>query len=70
MEREIAQISSRPTDIFLKMHNLRQRDLSVEDCTAEFDQLMLKGEFEEPEEHTIARYLSGLNYEIANVVNL
>ena len=31
---------------------------------------MLKGEFEEPEEHTIARYLSGLKYEIANMVNL
>ena len=30
---------------------------------------MLKGEFEEPKEHTIARYLCGLNYEIANVIN-
>ena len=42
----------------------------MEDCTAEFDQLMLKGEFEEPEEHTIVRYLDRLNYEIANVINL
>ena len=57
-------------DIFLKMYSLRQRDLSVEDCTAESDQLMLKGEFEEPEEHTIVRYLDRLNYEITNVINL
>ena len=57
-------------DIFLKIHSLRQRDLSVEDYTTEFDQLIIKGEFEEREEHNIAWYLSGLNYEFANVVNL
>ena len=38
--------------------------MSVGDYTAKFDQLMLKCEFEEPEEHTIARYLSELKYEI------
>ena len=42
----------------------------MKDYIVEFDQLMLKGEFEELEEHTIARYLSGLKYEITNVVNL
>ena len=31
---------------------------------------MLKGELVEPEEQTIARYLGGLNYEIAKVVQL
>ena len=31
---------------------------------------MLKGEFEEPEEHIIARQLSRLKYDIENVVNL
>ena len=41
-------------DIFLKIHSLRQRDLSVEDYTTEFDQLIIKGEFEEREEHNIA----------------
>ena len=52
------------------MHSLRQRDLSVEDYTVEFDQLMLKGELNEREGHTTARYLNGLKYEILNVVNL
>ena len=42
----------------------------MEDYIVESDQLMPKGEFEEPEERTIARYLSRLNYEIAYLVNL
>ncbi|XVF64334.1 hypothetical protein PTKIN_Ptkin09bG0161100 [Pterospermum kingtungense] len=44
--------------------------MSVAEYTVEFDQLMLKGEFEEPEEHTIVRYLSGLKYDISNMVSL
>ena len=42
----------------------------MEEYTAEFDNLMLKGELVEPEEQTIARYLGGLKYEIAKVVQL
>ena len=43
--------------------------MSIEDYSGEFDQLMFKDEFEEPNEHSIVRYLSELNYEISNVVN-
>ncbi|TXG58038.1 hypothetical protein EZV62_015867 [Acer yangbiense] len=50
--------------------NFRQKDLSIAEYTAEFDNLMLKGDLMEPEEQTIARYLGGLNYEISNVVQL
>ena len=57
-------------EIFLKIHDFKQKDLSVEEYTVEFDNLMLKGELVEPEEQTIARYLGGLNYEIAKVVQL
>ena len=57
-------------DVFMKIHNLRRKTLSVEEYTTEFDNLMLKSELEEPEEHSIARYLGGLNFEIASVVNL
>ncbi|XP_065017690.1 transposon Tf2-1 polyprotein [Musa acuminata AAA Group] len=57
-------------EIFLKIHDFKQKDLSVEEYTAEFDNLMLKGELVEPEEQTIARYLGGLKYEIAKVVQL
>ena len=37
-------------EIFLKIHDFKQKDLSVEEYTAEFDNLMLKGELVEPEE--------------------
>ncbi|KAK0572232.1 hypothetical protein LWI29_028221 [Acer saccharum] len=57
-------------DIFLKINNFRQRDLSVAGYTAEFNNLMLKGDVAEPEEQSMACYLGGLNYEISNVVQL
>ena len=44
-------------DIFLKIHNFRQKEMTVAEYTAEFDHLMLKGELTEPEKQTIARYL-------------
>ena len=57
-------------DIFLKIHNFRQKEMTVAEYTTEFDHLMLKGELTELEEQTIARYLGGLKYEISNVVQL
>ncbi|KAK0594953.1 hypothetical protein LWI29_002093 [Acer saccharum] len=57
-------------DVFLKIQNFRQKDLSIAEYTVVFDNLMLKGDLMEPEEQTIARYLGGLNYEISNVVQL
>ncbi|KAI9178430.1 hypothetical protein LWI28_026402 [Acer negundo] len=57
-------------DIFLKINNFRQRDLSVVEFNAEFDNLMLKGDVAELEEQSMAGYLGGLNYEISNVVQL
>ena len=44
--------------------------MSVEEFTIEFDNLMIKGELVESKEHTIARYLGGLKYEILDVVAL
>jgi len=55
---------------FLKLHNLKQREKSVEEYTMEFDYLMIKCDIVEPEEQTIARYLGGLKPEIRNVVQL
>ena len=57
-------------DIFLKIHNFRQKEMIVAKYTVEFDHLMLKGKLTKPEEQTIARYLRGLKYEISNVVQL
>ena len=44
--------------------------MSVEEYTIDFVNLMLKSELEEPEEHSLARYLGGLNFEITSVINL
>ncbi|XP_022899409.1 uncharacterized protein LOC111412720 [Olea europaea var. sylvestris] len=57
-------------DSFLKFHNFKQNELSVDDYTTEFEYLMLQCEIEEPEEQTIARYLGGLRTEICDVVQL
>ena len=54
--------------VFFKIHNFKQKEHSVEEYTSKFDHLMLKGDLIEPEEQTIARYLGGLRYYIANVV--
>ena len=57
-------------DVYIKIHNLRQRDMSVEEYTAEFDSLMIKGVLKEVKEQSIARYLSGLKFKISNVMHL
>ena len=57
-------------ETYLKPHNLKQGSMSVDDCTPEFDNLMLKASIKEPEEQTIARYLGGLKYDVANIVQL
>lgn len=55
---------------FLKYHNFKQRDLSVVDYIAEFENLMMRCDVSEQEEQTIARFLGGLRREIENVVQL
>ncbi|KAH9667915.1 Endonuclease [Citrus sinensis] len=67
---KLIAIKLKKQDIYLKFHNFRKKELSVEDYTAEFDNLMMKCDLVEAEEHTIARYLGGLKPEIGNVVQL
>ncbi|KAL9441531.1 hypothetical protein AB3S75_020098 [Citrus x aurantiifolia] len=57
-------------DNFLKFHNLKQKDLFIEESTAEFEQLMMKCDMVEPEEQTISHYLGGLRIAIGNMVQL
>ncbi|XP_017978278.1 PREDICTED: uncharacterized protein LOC108662429 [Theobroma cacao] len=57
-------------EIFIKFHNLRQKTMTVEEYTMEFEQLHIKCDVHEPEEQIVARYLEGLNVEIADVVQL
>lgn len=57
-------------EIYHKLHNLKQKELSVDEYTAAFDHLMMQGELVEPEEQSIARYIGGLRYDIANMLQL
>ena len=57
-------------DAFMKFHNFKQRELSVEEYTVEFDHLMIRCDVVEQEEQMIAHYLSGLHVEINDVVQL
>ena len=43
---------------------------SVKENTFNFDHLILKGDLMESDEQTIAKYVRGLRYDIANVVQL
>ena len=57
-------------EIYHKLHNLKQKELSVDEYTAAFDHLMMHGELVEPEEQSKARYIGGLRYDIANMLQL
>lgn len=57
-------------DSFIQLQNLRQKNLSVEEYTREFEKLMMKCDIHEREEQTIARYLGGLNTDVAHPVQL
>ena len=51
-------------------HLITQGKMNVEECTREFEKLMIKCDIHEPEEQTMVRYLGGLDPRIANVVEL
>ena len=57
-------------EAFIDYHNLRQRNLTVEQYTNEFDMLRMRCDVVEEDEQIIARYLAGLKQEISEVVYL
>jgi len=57
-------------DNFIQLQNLRQKSMSVEEYTRDFEKLMMKCDIQEKEEQTIARYLGRLNTDIAHLVQL
>ncbi|PKI32689.1 hypothetical protein CRG98_046920, partial [Punica granatum] len=57
-------------DLHLKLQSLRQGTRSVEDYHKEMEIALIRANIEEDEEATMARFLCGLNREIANVVEL
>ena len=56
--------------IFQKLQSLSQGSRSVEDYYKEMEILMMRANVEEDREATMARFLAGLNREIANQVDL
>ncbi|KAL5547343.1 hypothetical protein UlMin_007030 [Ulmus minor] len=57
-------------DLFQKLQSLRQGSSSVEDYFKEMEIAMIRANVEEDREATMARFLVGLNRDIANVVEL
>ncbi|XP_061957345.1 uncharacterized protein LOC133678848, partial [Populus nigra] len=57
-------------ELYIRLQNLRQGSLSVEEYVKEFGLLLIRCELMEPQEQTIARFLGGLMKDITNVVEL
>ena len=57
-------------DLFQKLQSLTQGSKSVEDYHKEMEVAMIRANVEEDREVTMARFLNGLNRDIANVVEL
>ncbi|XP_045821849.1 uncharacterized protein LOC123914712 [Trifolium pratense] len=57
-------------DLYRKLQTLTQGSMSVEDYYKEMEIAMIKANIEEDREATMARFIAGLNKEIADVVEL
>jgi hypothetical protein len=57
-------------ELYQKLQNLTQGSRSVEDYHQEMEVAMIRANVEEDREATMAKFLSGLNRDIANVVEL
>ena len=55
-------------DIYLKIQNFKQRDLSVEEYSVEYENLMIKGDLREAEEQSISHYLGCMRFDIARII--
>ena len=57
-------------ELFLKLQTLQQGAYCVEDYVKEFEMLLMRCDVHEPQEQTIARFISVLHKEIADLVEL
>ncbi|PKI26365.1 hypothetical protein CRG98_048946, partial [Punica granatum] len=57
-------------DLHLKLQNLKQGSKTVEEYHKEMEIAMIRVNVEEDREATMARFISGLSREIANIVEL
>jgi anaerobic selenocysteine-containing dehydrogenase len=56
-------------DLFNKLQNLKQGFKSVEEYYKEMEMIMMRGEVQELDEQTMARFLNGLNKPIKKIVD-
>ncbi|CAM8925962.1 unnamed protein product [Rhodiola kirilowii] len=57
-------------EAFIEYHNLKQKTLTVEQYTNEFDMMRMRCDVVEEDEQIVTRYLAGLKPEISDVVYL
>ncbi|XP_071726871.1 uncharacterized protein [Rutidosis leptorrhynchoides] len=57
-------------EAYMEYHNLRQRNMSVDEFIQEFDRVRLRCDVQEEEEQIVARFLGSLNSNIGDVVSL
>ena len=57
-------------DLYLKLQGLHQGNRSIDDYYKEMEMAMIRANVEEDREATMARFLNGLNREIANTIEL
>ena len=55
-------------DIYLKLKNFNQQDLSVEEYSTKFVNLIIKGYLQGAKEICIDRYIASLGFDIARVI--
>jgi hypothetical protein len=57
-------------EVYQKFQSLTKGYMNVDDCYKEMEIAMIRANIEEDREATMARFLNGLNWDIANVVEL
>ncbi|KAK4260359.1 hypothetical protein QN277_003486 [Acacia crassicarpa] len=62
--------ASHKQGLYLKIYSLKQEDMSVEEYIREYEQLLMTSGLQEIQEQKIARFIGGLNNDIAKKVEL
>jgi hypothetical protein len=57
-------------NIFRRMHNLRQKGMTMKEYTGEFYRLNIRSSHHESDDENVARYMNGLRYEIQDEMNM
>lgn len=57
-------------NMFRKLHNLRQKGLTVKEYTEEFYRLNIRAVHTESDEEKVVRYITSLRYEIQDEISM